>query len=79
VLEALKHRTSKCEFKSSQDRPLQINHARLASIPRTLDLNAIESDERGVLLACPNCGKRNHRKDEGLGPTFVALREGCLN
>src|SRR6266576_3497477 len=38
--------------------------------PRTLDVNAMEPDERGLLLACPNCGKRNRLKYEGLGKTF---------
>jgi thioredoxin 2 len=37
---------------------------------RTLDVNAMEPDERGLLLACPNCGKRNRLKYEGLGKTF---------
>jgi thioredoxin 2 len=30
----------------------------------------MEPDERGLLLACPNCGKRNRLKYEGLGQTF---------
>jgi thioredoxin 2 len=33
-------------------------------------VNAMEPDERGLLLACPNCGKRNRLKYEGLGQTF---------
>jgi thioredoxin 2 len=33
-------------------------------------VNTIEADERGLLLACPNCGKRNRMKYEGLGRTF---------
>ena len=37
---------------------------------RSLDVNAMEPDERGLLLACPNCGKRNRLKYEGLGKTF---------
>jgi thioredoxin 2 len=37
---------------------------------RSLDVNAMEPDERGLLLACPNCGKRNRLKYEGLGQTF---------
>jgi thioredoxin 2 len=37
---------------------------------RTLDVNAMEPDERGLLLVCPNCGKRNRLKYEGLGKTF---------
>jgi thioredoxin 2 len=35
-----------------------------------LDVNTMEPDERGLLLACPNCGKRNRLKYEGLGQTF---------
>src|SRR6202047_1154904 len=42
----------------------------MASILRSLDVNAMEPDERGLLLACPNCGKRNRLKYEGLGKTF---------
>jgi thioredoxin 2 len=30
----------------------------------------MEPDERGLVLACPNCGKRNRLKYEGLGQTF---------
>jgi thioredoxin 2 len=30
----------------------------------------MEPDERGLLLACPNCGTRNRLKYEGLGQTF---------
>src|SRR5436305_386103 len=37
---------------------------------RSVDVNAMEPDERGLLLACPNCGKRNRLKYEGLGQTF---------
>jgi thioredoxin 2 len=37
---------------------------------RSFDVNAMEPDERGLLLACPNCGKRNRLKYEGLGQTF---------
>src|SRR4051812_14007480 len=33
-------------------------------------MNTIEPDERGLLLACPNCKKRNRLKYEGLGQTF---------
>jgi thioredoxin 2 len=42
----------------------------MASNLRTLDVNAMEPDERGLLLPCPNCGKRNRLKYEGLGRTF---------
>jgi thioredoxin 2 len=40
-------------------------------------MNAIELDERGLLVACPNCGKRNRLKYEGLGQTFRCGR--CKN
>ena len=33
-------------------------------------MNAIESDERGLLLACPICGTRNRLKYEALGQAF---------
>ncbi|HKP05244.1 MAG TPA: thioredoxin [Chthoniobacterales bacterium] len=33
-------------------------------------MNNIGTDERGLLLACPNCGKRNRLKYEGLGKIF---------
>jgi thioredoxin 2 len=33
-------------------------------------VNTIEPDEHGLLMACPNCGKRNRLKYEGLGQTF---------
>jgi thioredoxin 2 len=34
-------------------------------------MNAIELDERGLLLACPNCGQRNRMLYERLGQTFL--------
>jgi thioredoxin 2 len=37
---------------------------------RSLGVNAMEPDERGLLMACPNCGKRNRLKYEGLGQSF---------
>jgi thioredoxin 2 len=37
---------------------------------RTPDVNTMEADERGLLLACPNCGKGNRLKHERLGQTF---------
>jgi thioredoxin 2 len=37
----------------------------------------MEPDERGLLLACPNCGKRNRLKYEGLGQTFRCAQ--CKN
>jgi thioredoxin 2 len=49
----------------------------MASILRSLDVNAMEPDERGLLLACPNCGKRNRLKYEGLGQTFRCAQ--CKN
>jgi thioredoxin 2 len=33
-------------------------------------MNAIELDERGLLLACPECGQRNRTAYERLGQTF---------
>src|SRR5437879_12610141 len=30
-------------------------------------MNNIETDERGILITCPNCGRRNRMKYEGLG------------
>src|SRR5712671_4190765 len=42
----------------------------MAITPRSLDVNAMEPDGRGLLMACPNCGKRNRLKYEGLGQTF---------
>ena len=42
----------------------------MAFTPRSLGVNALEPDERGLLTACPNCGKRNRLKYEGLGQTF---------
>jgi thioredoxin 2 len=42
----------------------------MAFTPRSHDVNAMEPDERGLLLSCPNCGKRNRLKYEGLGQTF---------
>jgi thioredoxin 2 len=33
-------------------------------------MNNIESDERGILITCPKCGRRNRMKYEGLGKVF---------
>jgi thioredoxin 2 len=33
-------------------------------------VNVIEPDDRGLLVACSKCGKRNRLKYEGLGQTF---------
>ena len=33
-------------------------------------MNNIETDERGILITCPKCGKRNRMKYEGLGKVF---------
>jgi thioredoxin 2 len=33
-------------------------------------MNNIETDERGILLTCPKCGRRNRMKYEGLGKIF---------
>ena len=33
-------------------------------------IDTIESDERGLLLTCPHCGKRNRMNYERLGQTF---------
>ena len=40
-------------------------------------MSAMEPDQRGLLLACPNCGKRNRLKYEGLGQTFRCAQ--CKN
>ena len=40
-------------------------------------MSNIESDERGLVLPCPNCGKRNRLKYEGLGQTFRCAQ--CKN
>jgi thioredoxin 2 len=36
----------------------------------TIDANVIESDQRGLLVTCPRCGKRNRMSYERLGQTF---------
>src|SRR5438034_9230372 len=33
-------------------------------------MNKIETDERGILISCPKCGRRNRLKYEGLGKVF---------
>lgn len=33
-------------------------------------MNNVETDERGILLSCPKCGRRNRLRYEGLGQTF---------
>ena len=33
-------------------------------------MNSIETDERGILITCPKCGRRNRMKYEGLGKVF---------
>ena len=33
-------------------------------------MNNIETDERGILVTCPKCGRRNRMKYEGLGKVF---------
>ncbi len=33
-------------------------------------MSNIEPDDRGLLLTCPKCGRRNRLKYEGLGQTF---------
>ena len=33
-------------------------------------MNEIETDERGILITCPKCGRRNRMKYEGLGKVF---------
>lgn len=40
-------------------------------------MSNIESDDRGLLLVCPNCGRRNRLKYEGLGQTFRCAQ--CKN
>jgi len=33
-------------------------------------MSDMELDDHGILLSCPNCGKRNRMRFEGLGTTF---------
>ena len=33
-------------------------------------MNSIETDERGILITCPKCGRRNRMKYQGLGKVF---------
>ena len=33
-------------------------------------MNEIETDERGILITCPKCGRRNRMKYQGLGKVF---------
>jgi thioredoxin 2 len=33
-------------------------------------MNNIETDERGILITCPKCGRRNRMKYQGLGKVF---------
>lgn len=33
-------------------------------------MNNIETDDRGILITCPKCGRRNRMKYEGLGKVF---------
>ena len=33
-------------------------------------MNEIETDQRGILITCPKCGRRNRMKYEGLGKVF---------
>ena len=33
-------------------------------------MNNIETDERGILISCPKCGRRNRLNYEGLGKVF---------
>lgn len=33
-------------------------------------MNNIETDQRGILITCPKCGRRNRLKYEGLGKVF---------
>jgi thioredoxin 2 len=40
-------------------------------------MTSIEPDDRGLLLACPKCGRRNRLKYEGLGQTFRCAQ--CKN
>jgi thioredoxin 2 len=40
-------------------------------------MNEIELDERGILLNCPRCGRRNRMRYEGLGQTFHCAQ--CKN
>ena len=40
-------------------------------------MNEIELDERGILLNCPRCGRRNRMRYEGLGQAFHCAQ--CKN
>jgi thioredoxin 2 len=40
-------------------------------------MREIELDERGILLNCPHCGRRNRMRYEGLGQTFHCAQ--CKN
>jgi thioredoxin 2 len=44
--------------------------ARLVDATRILFVSDLQADERGILSTCPNCGKRNRLKYEGLGGVF---------
>jgi hypothetical protein len=33
-------------------------------------MSNIETDERGILITCPKCGRRNRMKYEGVGKVF---------
>jgi thioredoxin 2 len=37
---------------------------------RTSHVNAIEADDRGLLITCPKCGQRNRMKYDALKQTF---------
>ena len=47
-----------------------VYHARIARDERSFRMNAMEADNRGLLITCPKCGQRNRLKYEALQRTF---------
>ena len=47
-----------------------VYHARIARDERSSRMNAMEADDRGLLITCPKCGQRNRLKYEALKRTF---------
>lgn len=47
-----------------------VYHARIARDERSFRMNAMEADDRGLLITCPKCGQRNRLKYEALKQTF---------
>jgi thioredoxin 2 len=46
------------------------DHGAVANFERTLAVNTIEADDRGIMVKCPNCGQRNRLKYEALKQVF---------